>query len=54
MRERLEGKRRDELARVFRHNDVHVRTVFYKQGNERACLVRGNAAADSDDDRFVL
>ena len=51
---RLEGQRRDKLAGVVCHNNVHVCAQFFEPRHDFARFVNGNAAAYAQNHVFSV
>ena len=50
---RLEGKRRDELLRAGRHDDLHVGAAILESTRQFGTLIGGDAARDAEYDAHV-
>ena len=52
--ERLERQRGDEFATALGHHHPDFRTLVAEPANQLGTLVRGDAAADAQDDAFTI
>ena len=50
----LEGQRGDEFAPAVGHHDADLGTLVAQPANQLGALVRGDAAADAQDDAFTI
>ncbi len=52
--EGLKRQWRDKMLCAVRHDDMHIGFSLDQQAQNLGCLVSGNAATDSQNDRFCL